>query len=34
VTKLTEGLRALDTGLRSVERDLAAALSNLKGGGE
>jgi hypothetical protein len=33
VTALTEGLRALDGGLRSVERDLAAALANLKGGG-
>ena len=32
-TALTEGLRALDGGLRSVERDLAAALANLKGGG-
>jgi hypothetical protein len=32
-TALTEGLRALDTGLRSVEHDLAAALANLKGGG-
>ena len=30
---LTESLRALDGGLRSVERDLAAALANLKGGG-
>ena len=33
VTALTDGLRALDGGLRSVERDLAAALANLKGGG-
>ena len=33
-TALTEGLRALDAGLRSVERDLAAALANLKGGAE
>jgi len=32
-TALTEGLRALDAGLRSVERDLAAALANLKRGG-
>jgi hypothetical protein len=31
-TALAEGLRALDAGLRSVERDLTAALSNLKGG--
>ena len=31
-TALTESLRALDGGLRSVERDLAAALANLKGG--
>lgn len=30
---LTEGLRALDGGLRSVERDLAATLANLEGGG-
>ena len=30
---LTAALRALDVGLRSVERDLAAALANLKGGG-
>ena len=29
---LTEGLRALDAGLRSVECDLAAALTNLKRG--
>ena len=33
-TALTDGLRALDAGLRSVERDLAAALANLKGGGK
>ena len=31
-TALTKGLRALDGGLRSVERDLAATLINLKGG--
>src|SRR5262249_44967086 len=30
---LTEGLRALATGLRAVEGDLAATLDNLKGGG-
>ena len=33
LARLAEGLRALDSGLRSVERDLAAALANLKGGG-
>jgi hypothetical protein len=33
-TALTGGLRALDQALRGVERDLAAALANLKGGGE
>ena len=33
VTSLNKGLRALDDGLRAVERDLATALSNLKGGG-
>jgi hypothetical protein len=33
VTALTEGLRALDRGLREVERDLAATLSNIGGGG-
>ena len=29
---LTAGLRQLDAGLRAVERDLGAALANLKGG--
>jgi hypothetical protein len=33
VTALNDGLRALDQGLRGVERDLAAALANLQGGG-
>lgn len=32
VTALTAGLQSLDRGLREVERDLAATLSNLGGG--
>ncbi len=30
---LTNGLRTLDAALREVERDLAATLTNLRGGG-